>query len=255
MLKKILLGTAILVTTSFATYNFFPVPQAHSGEVQIVSDFTIQDKGKNLDLAAKGRFIPVQNLEIWLKLPFRPMNHWDGNDTKATGMLNMITGLRYQVAPIATVFLDLEFPTGKEAINPDGLKFYFGGQYSADFGAASLGTELGLAIRTEGKDKVKDPLELTLGAELDPSISQTIFPYVGLNLNIMLGDPKFDGHKNGDTSGDVGIFPYMGATFQITPMFTIDFNVTLGFGKDYLAYNFLNTHTPIIFELAFAANF
>ena len=46
MLKKILLGTAILVTTSFATYNFFPVPQAHSGEVQIVSDFTIKTRGK-----------------------------------------------------------------------------------------------------------------------------------------------------------------------------------------------------------------
>lgn len=256
MLKKILMGTAVLAASSFATYNYFPVPQAMSGEASLLADFSIQDKWKGLDLAVKGRFVPVQNLELFLKFPFAVVTRWDGNDVDKEGTKNLTFGGRYQVIPTVAVFLDITFPTGKDKINDDGFNFYFGGQFSQKLGTVDLGTEVGLSITTEGDDKYKPPMELKLGAELDFAISQAITPYVGLDLNILLNNPKSHGHQLGETSGDVGVFPYLGATFQMNQTLSLDVNATLGFGKDYLAYTCEgNDKTSITLEAAIIANF
>ena len=236
MLKKIIMGAALLASTSFATYSTFPVPAAQSGEARLNADFSMQDKWKGLDLAVKGRFVPVQNLELFLNLPFAVVTRWDGNDVDQERMKNMTFGARYQIIPNVAGVLDVTVPTGKKAYDDDGVTFYFGGQYSQDFGAVGLGTELGLAITTEGDDKVKPPMELSLNAELDPNVSPVISPYFGATLKVLLNDPKLDGHKAGDTSGDIGVFPYLGATFKINEMLSFDANATFGLGKDYLRY-------------------
>ncbi len=250
MLKKILLGAAMLATSSFATYSQFPVPQANSGEVKVYTDFTMQDKRKAWDLGLKGRFVPVQNLEIWLQLPFTLMTRWGGEDTKGDGMKNLTFGGRYQITQNVAAFLDMTFPTGKKRINDDGLTFNLGAQYSQNFGTIDLGSELGFIFHTEGSDKFKAAPELHLNVEVDPIVSQTISPYIGLDLYIVVGDPKFDGHKSGDTSGNVGVFPYLGANFKITEIFSADLCAIFGFGKDYVG-----DKTPITLEASFNASF
>ena len=90
MLRKILMGAAVLATSSFATFSNFPVPAAQSGEVKIVSDFTMQGDWKDLGLSAKGRFVPVQNLELYLKLPFTVVTRWEGHDADKEGMNTML---------------------------------------------------------------------------------------------------------------------------------------------------------------------
>ena len=255
MLKQILLGAAMLATSSFATFSQFPVPQAKSGEAKLVHDFTIQDKWKELDVSIRGRFVPVQNLELWLNLPFAVVTRWDGKDADQERMMNLTYGARYQIIPTVAAFLDVTFPTGKKAYDGDDFGFYFGGQYSQDFGKVALGTELGLSMSTEGKDKKKGPMQLTFIAELDPNVSEIIAPYVGFSLKAALGDPKLDGKKNGDTSGDIGVFPYIGATYAINQMLSLDLNVSLGFGKDYLAYFYSNDKIPVTIEATIAANF
>lgn len=250
MLKKIMLGAAILATSSFATYSQFPVPEANKGDVKLVSDFTMQDKGKAWQLALKGRFVPVQNLEIWFGLPYMLMTSWDGEDTNGDGMKNLTFGGRYQITPNVAGFLDLTFPTGKKAINSDGLTFNLGAQFSKNFGSIDFGSELGFIFQTEGSDKAKAGPELHLNAEIDPIVSQTISPYFGLDLYIVVGDPKYDGHKTGDTSGNVGIFPYLGANFKITDMFSADLCAIFGFGEDYVG-----PKTPITLETSFNVSF
>ena len=132
----------------------------------------------------------------------------------------------------------------------DGIGFNAGVQYSQNFGSIDFGSELGLMFNTEGDDKYKSPMELHLNAEVDPIVSQTISPYIGLDLNIVLGDPKVDGHKAGDTSGNVGVFPYLGANFKINEMFSADLCVIFGFGEDYVG-----DKTPITLEASFNASF
>ena len=255
MLKQILLGAAMLATSSFATFSQFPVPQANSGEARLVHDFTMQDEGKSWDLALRGRFVPVQNLELWINLPFTLKTSWDGKDTDGDGMQNLTFGARYQIMPNFAAFVDLTFPTGKDKISDDGFGFYLGGQYSQNFGSVDFGSEIGLGFNTEGDDKRKGPMQLILIAEVDPQVSQTIAPYVGLSMKIALGDPKFDGKKAGDTSGDIGIFPYVGATFAINNILSFDTNVSLGFGKDYLTDFYGNKKMPITIEATLVASF
>ena len=255
MLKKILLGAAMLATSSFATFSAFPVPDAHKGDVKLVSDFTIQDKAKSWELSLKGRFVPVQNLELWLGLPYMLMTSWDGHDTNGDGMKNLTFGGRYQITPNVAGFLDLTFPTGKKAINDDGLGFNVGAQFSKNFGSIDFGSELGLMFNTEGDDKYKSPMQLHINAEVDPIVSQTVSPYIGADFYIALGDPKIDGHKSGNTSGDIGIFPYIGATYAINNILSLDLNVSLGFGKDYLAHFYGNDKIPVTLEATIAASF
>jgi hypothetical protein len=251
MLKKILLGAAMLATSSFATFSAFPVPDAHKGDVKLVSDFTIQDKAKSWELSLKGRFVPVQNLELWLGLPYMLMTSWDGHDSNGDGMKNLTFGGRYQITPNVAGFLDLTFPTGKKAINDDGLGFNVGAQFSKNFGSIDFGSELGLMFNTEGDDKYKSPMQLHINAEVDPIVSQTVSPYIGADFYIALGDPKFDGHKSGNTSGDIGIFPYLGANFKFTEMFSADLCAIFGFGSK----SYAGDKTPITLEASFNATF
>ena len=258
MLKKIILGAALLASTSFATFSNFPVPAAKSGDAKLVADFIIHDKWKGLDLSAKARFVPVQNLELYLSLPFRPMSRYDGKSDKKTGMKNLTFGARYQIIPTVAAFLDVTFPTGKDKIiyPDDGFGFYFGGQYSQDFGAVALGTEAGISMATQGDDKVKGPMTLSLNAELDPNVSPVISPYFGVTMNIFLSDEKFDGHKSAEASGDIGVDPYVGANIKINQMFSFDLCVTLGLGdEDYLIYTSGNTKKTLTLEASFNATF
>ncbi|MBQ7079332.1 MAG: hypothetical protein IJM92_06645 [Fibrobacter sp.] len=256
MLKKIIIGAALFASSSFATYSQFPVPQANSGEVKLVGDFTTQDKWKGLDLSLKGRFVPVQNLELFLNLPFAVITRWDGKDTDNERMKNLTFGGRYQILPNVAAFLDVTFPTGKKHQDDDGFGFYFGGQYSQDFGSVALGTEIGLGLTTEGDDKYNGPMTLTLIAEIDPNVSPNVSPYVGLTLNILLNDPKSDGHKAGDTSGDVGISPYAGATVKMNNILSVDFSASVTFGKDYLIYTCDgNDKLPVTLSAALITNF
>ena len=251
MLKKILLGAAMLATSSFATFSQFPVPDANKGDVKLVSDFTMQDKAKAWELTLKGRFVPVQNLELWLGLPYMLMTSWDGHDTNGDGMKNLTFGGRYQITPNVAGFLDLTFPTGKKEINDDGFGFNVGAQFSKNFGSVDFGSELGLMFNTEGDDKYKSPMQLHLNAEVDPIVSQTISPYIGLDLYIVVSDPKVDGHKAGDTSGNVGVYPYLGANFKITDMFSADLCAIFGFGSK----EYVGDKTPITLEASFNASF
>ena len=254
MIKKIIMGAAILASSSFATYSCFPVPAAQSGEVKIVADFTTQDKGKYLDLSAKGRFVPIKNLEFFAILPFTVITRWDGNDSDQEGMKNLTFGGRYQIIPNVAAFLDATFPTGKDAINDDGFKFYFGGQYSKDFGVVNLGTEAGLAITTEGSDHKKPPMALKLSAELDPAVSPMVTPYVGAGLTIVLNDQELNGRKEIDTSGDVGFSPYLGANVKMNQMLSFDLSIAFTFGEDYLGHQG-NSKTPITLTASFNASF
>ena len=258
MLKKIILGAALLASTSFATFSNFPVPAAMSGDAKLVADFIIHDKWKGLDLSAKARFVPVQNLELYLSLPFRPMSRYDGKSDKKTGMKNLTFGARYQIIPTVAAFLDVTFPTGKDKIiyPDDGFGFYFGGQYSQDFGAVALGTEAGLSMSTQGDDKVKGPMTLTLNAELDPNVSPVISPYFGVTMNIFLSDEKFDGHKSAEASGDIGVDLGGGRNIKNNQMFSFDLCVTLGLGdEDYLIYTSGNTKKTLTLEASFNATF
>lgn len=235
MLKKILLATALVATASFATWDKFPVKEAGKGQAKVGMDYGMQGDWSSMDLKAGARFAPIANLEVGTLFGYRMFTHIDGDDAKLDGVENLPIMVRYQFMPIMNAFLDVDLPIGDEEVSPDGLGLHFGVQYSQGFGMVTLGSELGLAIRTEGDDEVSPPFDLNVGAEADFAVNPMITPYVGLDLDVLLGEYTHDGDElpGSDASGNMGIYPYVGVGIAFNPMFTLDLFAGFGIGEDY----------------------
>jgi len=237
MFKKIALAAALAATASFATWDKFPVLENHKGQAKAGLAYNTQGKWSGMDLNVGARYAIIQNFELGVALPYTIFTKYDGNDG-ADGLGNLPVMLRYQFMPMMNAFLDVTVPIGEEDLtwhSKDGLGLHFGVQYSQNFGMVSLGSELGLAVEaTDGDDKTNPPWDLNVGAEGDFAVNQMITPYVGLDLNILLGKASYDGHDADESNtGDMGVAPYLGVGIAFNPMFTLDLCASFGIGEDY----------------------
>lgn len=246
MFKKIALAAALTATASFATWDYFPVQEAHKGQAEIHFDYMMQDDLSRGALSAGARYTIVQNFEAGLIVPFVLFTSWDGEDMKQDGLADLQLMLRYQFMPIMNAFLDVSIPTCNEDLcGEDGpFGFHFGVQFSQKFGMVDFGSELGLALETKGDDKTTPPWDMNLGLEADFAVSEMVVPYVGIDINMLLGKYTVDGENMGDShTGDMGFAPYLGLTFNINPMFYAGAQAQFCFGDDYYGEEMLTILT------------
>lgn len=249
MIKKIALAAALAATASFATWDKFPVLEANKGQAKVGVDYMMQDKVSGLDAKVGARYSVIQNLELGLSLPYRIFTDWDGEDG-ADGLENLTFMARYQFMPIMNAFLDVEFPIGEEELVDDGFGFHFGVQYSQGFGMVTLGSEAGLTITTEGDDEVSGPWDLNVGVEGDFNVNEMFTPYVGIDVDMWLGETTHDGDEvpdNFDESGTLGLMPYVGVGIAINPMFSVDLCASFGLGDDYYGKDLLTIISASLF--------
>lgn len=236
MFKKIALAAALAATASFATWDKFPVLEAGKGQAKVGLDYKMQGDWSGLDLNVGARYTIVQNFELGVALPYTIFTDYDGQDG-ADGLGNLPIMVRYQFMPILNAFLDVELPIGEEELigNKDGLGLHFGVQFSQNFGMVNFGSELGLALQaTEGDNEQTPPWDLNLGVEGDFAVNEMITPYVGLDLNMLLGKFSHDGDNYGEShTGDMGVAPYLGVGIAFNPMFTLDLCAWFGIGDEY----------------------
>ena len=64
MLKKIALVAAVAASASFATYSFFPVPEAHKGQVEVGAQYGWTDNTSDMKIIAGAEFSVIQNLAV-----------------------------------------------------------------------------------------------------------------------------------------------------------------------------------------------
>ena len=233
MFKKIALAAALAATASFATWDYFPVQEAGKGQVEIADITNMQGKATWLETSIRARYTIVQNFEAGIQIPFQTYA-WDDGKAKddAFGLEQIELMLRYQFLPNVNAFLDVKFHTCGDKVYcyDDAFQFHFGAQFSQNFGIVDFGSELGLKLETEGKNKGTSPLDMNIGLEADFVVNDVIIPYVGIGFNILLG--KDDDTKISRT-GETGIFPYAGLVANITKMFYLGADLTLGFGEKY----------------------
>ena len=251
MLKKIALVTALVATASFATWDKFPVLEAGKGQAEAGLNYSMAGDLSQLGLFAQARYTVIPNLELGASIPFVLFTHWDGDDMKADGLGNIPLMVRYQFMPIMNAFVDVDIPVGDETVADDGLGIHFGVQYSQAFGSVNFGSELGFAIRTEGDDKFAQPNDLNLGAEAQIPMGM-VTPYVGLDLDMWIGEPTYDGDDvpGSDVSGTIGLAPYVGANIAINQMMYADVSARFGIGEDYYGEDM-----PITLTGKFGINF
>ena len=236
MFKKIALAAALAATASFATWDYFPVQETHKGQAEIHADYLMVDKTSQMALSAGARFTIVQNFEAGLIVPFVLFTHYDGEDLKRDGLSNLQLMLRYQFMPIMNAFLDVEVPTCNKDLcgDDDPFGFHFGVQFSQKFGIVDFGSELGLALETKGDDKATPPWDMNLGLEADFVVNDMLTPYVGIDVNMLIGKYTVDGDNAGEShTGDMGFAPYLGLAININPMFYAGVQAQFCFGDDY----------------------
>lgn len=232
MFKKIALAAALAATASFATWDYFPVQEAGKGQVEIADITNMQGKATWLETSIRARYTIVQNFEAAIQIPFQTYA-WDDGKAKddAFGLEQLELMLRYQLLPNVNAFLDVKFPTCGDKVYcyDDAFQFHFGAQFSQNFGIVDFGSELGLQLETKGKHKGTSPLDMNIGLEADFAVNEVIIPYVGVGFNILLGKDAL----NISHTGETGIFPYAGLVANITKMFYLGADLTLGFGEKY----------------------
>lgn len=233
MIKKIALAAALAATASFATWDKFPVLEAGKGQAKVGLGYDMQGDASGLGLYAGVRYTVVQNLELGTVLPYTIFTDYDGVDGP-DGLGNLPIMVRYQFMPAMNAFVDAILPIGEEDLVDDGFGLHFGVQYSQKFGMIDLGAEAGLLITTEGDNEISPPWNLNVGAEADFALGGPVTPYVGLDMNMLLGEYTHDGDDlSDDASGTIGLWLTLGVGYQVNQMISLDASFGLGFGEDY----------------------
>ncbi|ACX75552.1 hypothetical protein Fisuc_1963 [Fibrobacter succinogenes subsp. succinogenes S85] len=283
MFRQILLGLTIFASFVFASYSLYPVPAANSGEIKIAPSFLMVDgvadsKHKQYGVALKTRIVPATNLELFFSVPFVVASssydeclealapYDDGSRDPSfycmekgfyTGAQNLSAGVRFQALPNVALFAEMTAPTGKESISSQVFELFLGGQYSTKFGPLELGTELGLVYLTENDEKnwaeKQGPMQIAVAFELNYSVIPIVLPYIGGMVNVVLTNPEFrSGAVGPETQGLVGFFPYLGAGFIISDLFSVDLKTIFSIGDDYT--ELFGGKGRLVIELSFIAH-
>lgn len=114
MFKRIALILTMAVTASFATWDYKSLPKKTTASVRANAALAIDSKNPNGAISASFRFFPIKRLEIsYQDLGFVILYYRDnsGESELFSYLQNSTFGIRYNVAPIVNLFLDLNLPT------------------------------------------------------------------------------------------------------------------------------------------------
>ena len=237
MLKKIALAAAVAASSSFATYTFFPVGEANSGQVEAGVQYGWTDNTSDMNITLAGEYVIMQNLELSLTgLGYQLWNEWDECDDDcpdSDGIKAMTVGARYQFMPILIAALDVNIPLNSEdAVGPyDPFGLYAAIQYTQEFmPGLAFGSEAGISYKFEDNN-ITEGLGLKIQAELDYTIASIgLTPWIGAAFDIRLSDVEVGPVEYG--SGDSAFTLWLGAGYNINSMFAVKANFIMKFADE-----------------------
>lgn len=237
MLKKIALAAAVAASSSFATYTFFPVGEANSGQVEAGVQYGWTDNTSDMNITLAGEYVIMQNLELSLTgLGYQLWNEWDECDDDcpdSDGIKAMTIGARYQFMPILIAALDVNIPLNSEdAVGPyDPFGLYAAIQYTQEFmPGLAFGSEAGISYKFEDNN-ITEGLGLKIQAELDYTIASIgLTPWIGAAFDIRLSDVEVGPVEYG--SGDSAFTLWLGAGYNINSMFAVKANFIMKFADE-----------------------
>ncbi|MDR2579780.1 MAG: hypothetical protein LBC85_02150 [Fibromonadaceae bacterium] len=235
-MKKVLAIALLCAVSSFATWNYFPVKDAGKGEVKVGTSYGMDGDWSKLGLKASARYGIIQGLEAAVTFPFVLSHSAEINGIdleRPTGMAQPILGVRYWLPMNLGFFADLDLPFSGDNFDDDDLGLTVGAQYFMNLtNELSLGSEVGIGdLLSDGS------MDLKIGVEFDYSLG-SITPWVGADVLIGIGDD----------AEDLGIEPFVGASFEINEMLAADINLSFGLGDRY-------NDTPITISASVSLNF
>ena len=116
MLKKIALASALAVSASFATYDYFPVGEAGHGQAEIKVGYNWHDDWSQMIIGLGAKYNVIPNLELSIfnlgyQLWSEDKDYCDqkGVDCDTDGLYAFTFGARYQFMPMLIAALDCRF--------------------------------------------------------------------------------------------------------------------------------------------------
>lgn len=239
MFKKTLLALAIFVGASFATWDYYPIPDSSHGSVEAGLYYDKDHRWSQAGLKMGARFTMIKSLEI--SLTEWGYQFWNEDDCPGCvnggdGLRDLTIGGRYTVAPMVTAFLDLNLPVGRDEHDGAGThppsngetSLYLGAQFSAptNLKGFKFGVEGGLLWGFEYDDHERG-LDIHLGTEAAYTIPNVgLTPYIGFLLKFRLteseyyvkGEDKY--HGFGDRKSRQFNL-WAGVAYAISPMITV----------------------------------
>jgi hypothetical protein len=233
MFKKIAMAALLVATSSFATWDYYAIPDAGKGTIKAQFLYDTDDPWSQWGLNVSGRYVIMQGLELSLQsfgYLSQESGDWDGS-----GFTDFILGGRYAVMPNLNVFLDMNIPIGDDEVSSNRFSFYLGGQFSQELvPSLLLGTEVGAFWGFEHHDS-EPGLILEAAGELGyaiPNIGLT--PFIGLQLKYKLTDDEYNDHDADDTSGDTQFNLWVGVTYAINAEMAVDGKLIMRSGDNSL---------------------
>ena len=222
MFKKIAAAMAICAASTFATWDYYALPEANKGTVKASFQYDTDDPWSMWQINLGARYIVIPNLEVSLTgvgYGSQETDGWDGS-----GFMDITLGARYQMMPVVSLFLDLHIPTGDEdeGMGNDEFGFTLGGQYSQELiPNLLLGTEAGLYWGFEHSNWNPGFL-IHIAGEIGYSIADIgLTPFVGLEFKYRLTESERHDHGVGD-DGDKNINIWLGASYAINAQMAVE---------------------------------
>ncbi len=246
MFKKIILALALLAGASFATWDYYPIPDSSYGSFEAGLYYDKDHRWSQAGVKVGARFTMVKHLEI--SFTGWGYQFWNEEDCAncingGDGLRDLTIGGRYEVAPMVTAFLDFNLPVGRDEHDgynthpPSNGEFsmYLGAQFSVPtkLKGFKFGTEGGILWGFEyderhyaGHYSDERGLDIHLGAEAAYTIPDVgLTPYLGFLLKFRLTESEwYDGHDNEYGYGDRKSRQFnlwLGASYAINKMIEV----------------------------------
>ena len=254
MFKKIILASTLAISTSFASWDLFPVLENHKGQARLATSFANytwhDDVCNSLGMYAGVRYTAVPNLELAINIPYRLFTYYAGENMEMDGFGTPGFSARYQFIPTMNVFADVYFPVGDESIvEKDAWIFNAGLQFSTRFNSLlNFGSELGVYFATYGENH-DAPFSAFVNAELDFAVTPQFTPFIRTDVNVELGGfEDGEGYEFSNGGGNTYVVLGAGAKYDFNQIFSLEaaFGVTKWVNVD---------DTPVIISASLAALF
>ena len=150
MFKKIALAAALITSAAFATWDYYPVLEAGKGSAEAGMYYDWYHKWSQAGIKVGGRYSLIQGLEVSLQgwgYQLWAEEDCDHCANGGDGLRDLTLGVRYEIAPMITVFLDFNLPIGGDEVTNDEIALYGGAQFSMpinDVPGLKFGTEAGI---------------------------------------------------------------------------------------------------------------
>lgn len=222
MIKKILFAVAAVAVTSFASYDYYQLPEAGKGTVKGSFQYDWDDPWSQWSINASARYVIIPNLELSIQnFGYRS---WDTDGSDGAGFTDLTIGGRYAIMPIVNLFLDMNLPIGSDDVS-DRLSLTLGGQFSQEIVPdLLLGTEAGFYWGFE-RDNLEPGLITHIAGELGYTIQNIgLTPFVGLQFKFKLTDDEYDAGPASweDNAGDNSFSLWIGASYAINQQMAVD---------------------------------